>query len=346
MAEEAPAPLDRKGDNQHDGAALIGSAAWNSQTVGVYGPGYDRSLSHDDYHALVRARMADLDRLEADGEGGRPYLVPDERMVAALDVDGTILDLEGRISERVMAAIARLRHRGVQVVIATGRGITAAVPVARRLGLTDGWMVCANGAITLRMDPAFPGGYEIVDSRTFNPATAIDALLEAVPDGIVAVEDLGAGFRVSRPFPDGELMEKQTVVSLDELRSAEVTRVVLRAPGMPVDEFSAVVGRADLHSVEYAVGWTAWLDVAPQGITKASALQALVTRLGTYAGYAVAVGDGTNDVEMLRWAGVGAVMGSAPQWVKEQGDIVTDTVWHDGCAAVLDAVVERTRRSS
>ncbi|QHO90187.1 haloacid dehalogenase [Actinomyces sp. 432] len=331
-----------------DGAPLIGSAAWNSQTVGVYGPGYDRPLSHDDYHALVRARMADLDRLESDGAGpgGRAHLFPDERLVVALDVDGTILDLDGRVSERVMASISRMRHYGVQVVIATGRGITAALPVARRIGLTDGWMVCANGAITLRMNPAAPGGYEVVDSRTFNPANAIDALLEAVPDGIIAVEELGAGFRVSRPFPDGELIEKQTVVPLEELRRGEVTRVVLRAPGMPVDEFSAVVGRAALHSVEYAIGWTAWLDVAPQGITKASALQALVTRLGTDSGHAIAVGDGTNDVEMLRWAGVGAVMGSAPQWVKEQGDIVTDTVWHDGCAAVLDAIVERTRRSS
>jgi len=329
-----------------DGTPLIGSAAWNSQTVGVYGPGYDRQLSHDEYHALVRARMADLDRLEADGGSGRRLLFPDERLVVALDVDGTILDLDGRVSERVMASIARMRHRGAQVVIATGRGISAALPVARRVGLTDGWMVCANGAITLRLDPAFPGGYEVVDSRTFNPATAIDALLEAVPDGIIAVEDLGAGFRVSRPFPDGELIEKQRVVPLDELRRGEVTRVVLRAPGMPVEEFSAVVGRAALHSVEYAIGWTAWLDVAPQGITKASALQALVTRLGTDADHAVAVGDGTNDVEMLRWAGVGAVMGSAPQWVKDQGDVVTETVWHDGCAAVLDAVVERTRRNS
>ncbi|RAX22326.1 MULTISPECIES: HAD family hydrolase [unclassified Actinomyces] len=329
-----------------DDTPLIGSAAWNSQTVGVYGPGYDRPLSHDDYHALVRARMADLDRLDAIGVDGTANLAPGGRLMVALDVDGTILDLDGGVSERVMASIARMRHHGVQVVIATGRGISAALPVARRLGLTDGWMVCANGAITLRMTPVAPGGYEVVDSRTFNPATAIDTLLEAVPDGIIAVEDLGAGFRVSRPFPDGELIEKQTVVPLEELRRGEVTRVVLRAPGMPVDEFTAVVGRAALHSVEYAVGWTAWLDVAPQGITKASALQALVTRIGTDSDHAIAVGDGTNDVEMLRWAGVGAVMGSAPQWVKEQGDIVTDTVWHDGCAAVLDAVVERTRRSS
>ena len=275
------------------------------------------------------------------------------------------------MSERMMTSLVRLRARGARVVISTGRGIQAALPVAHRVGLTDGWMICANGAITLRMDPTAPGGYEVVDSVTFDPADAIAALSRAVPDGIVAVEVLGGGFKVSRPFPDGELIEAQRVVSLEEMASQPVTRVVLRAPGMDVNEFSELVAGCGLHSVEYAIGWTAWLDVAPDGVTKASALQALAARLGAdaeragHAGRAehaeqtghtghtghtgqtmhtIAVGDGANDIEMLRWAGIGAAMGSAPQSVKDSSDIVTEPVWHDGCAALLDAVVERTRK--
>ena len=352
-------------------------------------------LSHDDYQRVVRARMADLDRLAplpAEVRDGRPLgivppgplpggaagsgstsagtvagsvtgssapavgLLPDERLLVALDVDGTILDIEGRISERMMASLARLRARGVRLVISTGRGIQAALPVAHRVGLTDGWMICANGAITLRMDPTAPRGYEVIDSVTFDPADAIAALSRAVPDGIVAVEVLGGGFKVSRPFPDGELIEAQRVVSLEEMASQPVTRVVLRAPGMDVEEFSELVAGCRLHSEEYAIGWTAWLDVAPAGVTKASALQALAARLGTDADHAgqtgqtgrimhtIAVGDGANDIEMLRWAGIGAAMGSAPQSVKDSSDIVTEPVWHDGCAALLDAVVERTRK--
>ena len=364
-------------------------------------------LSHDDYQRVVRARMADLDRLAplpAEVRDGRPLgivppgplpggaagsgstsagtvagsvtgssapavgLLPDERLLVALDVDGTILDIEGRISERMMASLARLCARGVRLVISTGRGIQAALPVAHRVGLTDGWMICANGAITLRMDPTAPRGYEVIDSVTFDPADAIAALSRAVPDGIVAVEVLGGGFKVSRPFPDGELIEAQRVVSLEEMASQPVTRVVLRAPGMDVEEFSELVAGCGLHSVEYAIGWTAWLDVAPAGVTKASALQALAARLGADAGqvghaghaeqtgqtghagqtgrimHTIAVGDGANDIEMLRWAGIGAAMGSAPQSVKDSSDIVTEPVWHDGCAALLDAVVERTRK--
>ena len=397
----------------------LADPAAGRETGARSGPSSDRTrahrtippLSHDDYQRVVRARMADLDRLaplpaevrdgrplgivppgplscDAAGSGGAGTAVgpvagsaagslagpaaapsaaaaaflPDERLLVALDVDGTILDIEGRMSERMMTSLVRLRARGVRLVISTGRGIQAALPVAHRVGLTDGWMICANGAITLRMDPTAPRGYEVIDSVTFDPADAIAALSRAVPDGIVAVEVLGGGFKVSRPFPDGELIEAQRVVSLEEMASEPVTRVVLRAPGMDVEEFSELVAGCGLHSVEYAIGWTAWLDVAPAGVTKASALQALAARLGTDADHAgqtgqtghtghtgqtmhtIAVGDGANDIEMLRWAGIGAAMGSAPQSVKDSSDIVTEPVWHDGCAALLDAVVERTRK--
>lgn len=301
--------------------------------------GQVQHLGHEDYHALVRARMADLDRLDPQ----RQRLVPDPGLVVALDVDGTILDVDGRVSERMMASIARMRHYGAAVVISTGRGIQAAAPVAHHVGLTDGWMVCANGALTLRMDPHQPAGFAVTASRSFDPAPAIDALLAAVPDGIVAVEDLERGLCTTAPFPPGELIEDQTVVSLDELRSRPVFRVILRAPGMDLEEFSAAVRQAGLHSVEYAIGWTAWLDVAPDGVTKASALADLARELGTDASRTIAVGDGTNDVEMLSWAGAGVAMGSAPQEVRERADLVTAPVWQDGCAAVLDAVVERVR---
>ena len=318
----------------------------SSESAGEAGSGAGRrvlrrrALNHEEYHALVQDRMQDLDALEAAG-GAR--LAPGDGLVVALDVDGTILDMDGCVSERVMASIARLRAHKVPVVISTGRGIAAAMPVVRHLGLSTGWMVCANGALTLRLDPDAPGGYEVVDSRTFDPRTAIETLHAAVPDGIIAVEDPGVGFKVSRLFPDGELIEDQQVISFDELVSQPVTRVVLRAPGMSVERFSEIVADSGLHSVEYAIGWTAWLDVAPEGVTKASALEALAARLGADPARALAVGDGSNDVEMIEWAGAGVVMGSAPPWVRDRGDILTEPVWRDGCAAVLDALIERVR---
>ena len=59
----------------------------------------------------------------------------------ALDIDGTILDINGEVPPRTRAAVVAAAQAGVQVVLATGRGIEAALPVADFLGLTRGWMV-------------------------------------------------------------------------------------------------------------------------------------------------------------------------------------------------------------
>lgn len=266
----------------------------------------------------------------------------DRSTLLALDIDGTILDINGEVPPRTRAAVVAAAQAGVQVVLATGRGIEAALPVADFLGLTRGWMVCANGALTVRLDPqlkgtpSLPGGYEITNSVTFDPTTAIGRMHQVLPEAIFAVEMPGRGFLTSADFPPGELIENTTTVSLEQLSSQPVSRVIVRAPGMALADFEAAVRSAGLHAVEYAIGWTAWLDVNAAGVSKASALDALVSGLGVK--HTVAMGDGANDLEMLRWADLSVAMGSAPARVKSATSVVTEPVWHEGAAIVLAAL--------
>lgn len=266
----------------------------------------------------------------------------DRSTLLTLDIDGTILDINGQVPPRTRAAVVAAAQAGVQVVLATGRGIEAALPVADFLGLTRGWMVCANGALTVRLDPklkgtpSLPGGYEITNSVTFDPTTAIGRLHQVLPEAIFAVEMPGRGFLTSADFPPGELIENTTTVSLEQLSSQPVSRVIVRAPGMALADFEVAVRSAGLHAVEYAIGWTAWLDVNAAGVSKASALDALVSGLGVK--HTVAMGDGANDLEMLRWADLSVAMGSAPARVKNATSVVTEPVWHEGAAIVLAAL--------
>lgn len=274
--------------------------------------------------------------------GGSDLPPLDRSTLLALDIDGTILDINGEVPPRTRAAVVAAAQAGVQVVLATGRGIEAALPVADFLGLTRGWMVCANGALTVRLDPklkgtaSLPGGYEITNSVTFDPTTAIGHLHQVLPEAIFAVEMPGRGFFTSADFPPGELIENTTTVSLEQLSSQPVSRVIVRAPGMALADFEAAVRSAGLHAVEYAIGWTAWLDVNAAGVSKASALDALVSGLGVK--HTVAMGDGANDLEMLRWADLSVAMGSAPARVKNATSVVTEPVWHEGAAIVLAAL--------
>ena len=171
--------------------------------------------------------------------------------------------------------------------------------------------MCSNGAVT-SLERAGPSGYEVVDTVTFDPAPALTLLRDHVPDALVAVEDLGVGFKVSAPFPDGELGGEQTVVSWDELVADPVTRVTLRQPEATPRSSWSMVEHVGLHGVSYAVGWTAWLDINPEGVSKGSALELVRRRLGVEPVDTVAVGDQRNDIEMLRWAARGCGHGQRP----------------------------------
>lgn len=259
--------------------------------------------------------------------------------LVALDVDGTVMTYDGRLGAGLREAVAELVMAGVHVVLATGRGVVGTLPAAQELGLTDGWLVCSNGAVTARLDPDSDAGYELVDVVTFDPGPAVRALAAELPDALFAVEDLGVGFLVSSPFPPGELTGEQTVVSLEQLMSAPATRVILRSPDSTPEEFHELVERVGLHEVSYAVGWSAWLDLTPGGVTKASALEEIRRRVGVEPFATLAIGDGSNDVEMLRWAARGVSMGHAAPSVREAADEVTGTIDDDGALAVLRSVL-------
>ena len=257
----------------------------------------------------------------------------------ALDVDGTAMSYGGVVSDELRAAVADVVAAGLHVVLATGRSLRAAKDGADAIGLVEGWMVCSNGAVVARLDPDEPTGYEVTKVVTFDPGPALKVLVAELPGALYAVENLGVGYLVTAPFPDGELSGEIEVVPFAELCVAPASRVVIRSPHATPDEFHDLVDRVGLREVSYAVGWSAWLDLTPEGVSKASALEELRQKLGVEPFATVAIGDGRNDVEMLTWAARGVAMGHADEPVRAAADEVTGTIDDDGAVAVLRSLL-------
>jgi hydroxymethylpyrimidine pyrophosphatase-like HAD family hydrolase len=253
----------------------------------------------------------------------------------ALDLDGTTLRRDGDMSPAVREALREVAAAGVHVVIATGRPIAATMPIVSDIGLERGYVICSNGAVTLELDPVEPGGYRILEVVTFDPGPALEMLRGSWPDAVVAVEEVDVGFKVSAPFPDGELVGEVRVVPWAELSALRTTRVTFRSPTGTAADFLALVERIGLHSVNYSVGFTAWLDINPEGVSKASALELVRRRLLVEPAQTAAVGDQRNDVEMLHWAARSVAMGNAPEQVRAIADEVTLDVDDDGLVPVL-----------
>lgn len=262
-----------------------------------------------------------------------------ERKLIALDIDGTLVTYDEVLSDAAREAVAAVRAAGHHVVLASGRSLIAMTPVAAELKIEDEWIVASNGAVTARIDVSAPMGYTLERVETFDPEPVLRMLQVELPHARYAVEDVGVGFRMNELFPEGELNGEHRVVDFEELWSGDVTRVVVRSPGETSAEFHEIAARLGFDDVTYAVGWSAWMDIAPQGVTKASALETVRNELGVSVENTIAVGDGSNDIDMLRWAGHGVAMGHATETVQAAADAVTGSIEDDGVVEVLRSLL-------
>lgn len=261
----------------------------------------------------------------------------EDRLLVALDVDGTIIHEDESVGDAVVEQVTRVRELGHEVMLATGRSWETARPILERIGLRSEYAVCANGALTMQRDASEQSGYRREFVETFDPGEVLRMIRPQLPRGSFMVEDATGFRRYTEGMSDWELANG-VLVPFEELSVHEATRVVVISPDHDEEEFLSIVERMGLHKVSYSIGWTAWLDIAPDGVNKATALERVRERLGFDRSHVVAVGDGRNDIDMLAWAGRNGrsvAMGQAPDDVKAVANEATGSVSEDGLAQVL-----------
>ncbi len=260
------------------------------------------------------------------------------KLMICLDVDGTIVNHQGQMSERVRRSAREVVDRGHEVVISTGRSLGAALPIVRELGIDHGYVVASNGGVLAKVSGE---QVEVLHREVFDPSLALAALWRSLPNAKYALENERGEFLSSDVFTDASFGAQAQVVDFDELVNSMAVRVVVFSTDATAEDFGRAVQGLGLSGVTYSVGWTAWLDIAAEGTTKASSLERLRAILKFDTDDTLAVGDGRNDIEMLQWAGLGVAMGQAPDEVKDVADAITDGVDDDGLAVVLEELLQR-----
>ncbi|WP_167052328.1 HAD family hydrolase [Salinibacterium sp. ZJ77] len=266
-------------------------------------------------------------------------LAPADRRLVGLDVDGTVLTEKGELGDDVAREIRRVHDAGHEVMLSTGRSVSLTLPVLDRLHIAPEYVVCANGAIVMRRDPSAPMGYVRDRVQTFDPREVLTTVRGHLEEASFAVEDEEGLFRFTGRFPEGALASGRLQVEFDDLLGKPATRVVVLSPGHAIEDFLSVVERMGLHKVSYNVGWTAWLDIAPDGVNKGTGMEYVREKLGIPRENVVVMGDGRNDIDMFEWAaaggGVAVAMGQAPPEVIEVATEVTGTDLEQGVASAL-----------
>src|SRR5699024_621045 len=104
------------------------------------------------------------------------------KKMVCLDVDGTLVDFDGKMSDPVRAAAQDVVDAGHHVLIATGRSRPATLPIIESIGLRNGYSVCCNGGVTLRLDENLDDFYEVIDRKTFDPKAVLEQLRRRIPN--------------------------------------------------------------------------------------------------------------------------------------------------------------------
>lgn len=261
-----------------------------------------------------------------------------DRLLIVLDIDGTILLEDETLSPGVVEAVEQAHRAGHEVMLATGRSWEGTVETLRALRIRPEFVVCSNGAVILHRRAGREDGYERFHVETFDPSEVLTLLREHLPHAKYMVE-LPDGRRLFTEHLEDWNLADAARVPFEDLSAVPVCRIVVVSPGDTEQDFVELVERIGLNEVSYAVGWTAWLDIAPQGVDKGTALERVRDWLGIDPAKVLVMGDGRNDIGMFRWAlengGRAVAMEQGVQEVRDAAGEITTSVQAGGVAAIL-----------
>lgn len=269
--------------------------------------------------------------------------MPIPRLIAT-DLDGTLLAPDGTVSRRNRAALELAGAAGVPVIPVTARNPIGLRALAPQTGF-DSWALCGNGSFGINLAT---GRVLFTVEAPAATLTALADALDAVLPGVkyAAIRDAGesfvaqAGYAQLATFSD----HKRDPATMGGVQRAAVTglpglKLVFRHANVSAAELYRVACGLGLDGFEMTLSGAPFVEVMAKGVTKATGLARLCEHLGITADQVVALGDGLNDVDMLRWAGTGYAVANADAPVRRAADALTASNAEDGFAKAVEAVL-------
>ncbi|HEX5015960.1 MAG TPA: Cof-type HAD-IIB family hydrolase [Actinomycetes bacterium] len=257
----------------------------------------------------------------------------------ATDLDGTIIHDDGSVSPRTMVALRRAMDAGIRVVFVTGRPPRWMGAVADETGHA-GIGICANGAYVYDMTTE-----QVLETYAMSAATAAEAVRrvrEVLPQAAFGMESL-AGFAHDENYhPRWDPDPLLGIGAIEDFLTDEIAKVLVRADGTPGDDMLRAVTPAldSVVEVTHSNVNDSLLELSAPGVNKATTLAILAERWGIDRADVVAFGDMPNDVELLRWAGLGYAVGDAHPLALEAADEHAPSIADDGVAQVIERLLD------
>ncbi len=258
----------------------------------------------------------------------------------AIDLDGTLLDSQHRLTERTKAAVWRAATHGLHVVIATGRPRFSGYTYAEQLGLK-------TPGVYLQGLTVYDGEGNLLHEVTIQPETA-RRILQHAQDHDLAV----MVYNHQRKVTARHLAERTKLLAHYGEPTPDYVDDLLSLPdSMTISKMvfveSLATSDAVRHALQAHIGDLAsvflsqpdFVEALPPNASKGAGVAWLINHLGVPPEAVLALGDGENDIEMVQMAGLGVAMGNATPHLKAVADHITLSNDEDGVAAAIERFV-------
>lgn len=251
----------------------------------------------------------------------------------AIDLDGTLLNNEGRVSKETAEVITEVRQMGHKVVIATGRHTHSALPIANQLELTDG-IVCFNGALVMNLT-----NNQIALSHSYvqNDIDIFTKLMRMW--GLTYITSTQHGYQIESKYEHlidqfkGIGPQMEIVNSFREIEDP-ILKTMIAGEERALDEIERFIQPTVPH-LQVVRSSEESIDIMNAAACKGAALQWLADYYQVKREDTISIGNYYNDINMLKYAGIGVAVDNAPVQVKQQADITTFSNEENGVAHFL-----------
>ena len=264
----------------------------------------------------------------------------------ALDLDGTLLTSDKKVTDITKAALQKAKNKNIKIVLCTGRALKGVRPLLEELNLFDeeDIVITYNGGViqkTKSQEILFQQAHTKEDvmyiyeetMKVQLPMNMLDLEYVYEPDyptdrasryhDIMGILDFVKKNPVE--LADSQLLNK-AVVCYDE---AVLDEQFSKLPAEFTERFNCMKSRPIL------------MEVLPKEVNKGQALVHLADVLGIEVANIMACGDADNDLDMIRAAGFGVAMANATPSVKAVANYMTASNNEDGVAKAIDYILQK-----
>ena len=263
--------------------------------------------------------------------------------LVAIDMDGTLLNDEKKISERNRQAIRQATENGCMIVISTGRGFVGVERYLKDLGLDKKgqYALTMNGGAAYDCFTKKPitnigiKGSDLHKIYKMNKDLGLKIQAYTLDKCVALEENIYTNFE--RDYIGSEIQILDFCKDIDE--DDDIMKVLLLDEPEILDEKIKLIPKEIIEEYNCVKSLPMCLEILNKECNKGLGLERMIKVLGIKKEEVIAIGDESNDYEMIKFAGLGVAMGNANPMIKEISDYITDTNDNDGVAKVIEKFV-------